>query len=295
MSERWYILGRGAIGLLFAAHLSEQSIPVTLIVKDQGSTGTKQQVILTKGELRQTFEVNLSHHSDTQAIDYLIVPLKAYDVLAAITQLKSRITPNTLVILCHNGMGTIEPVRRLLGKQQPILFATTTHGAYKKAQYHVHHTGEGETNIGWVSGHRPQLPAALMQLLPPVTLAKNIEAILWQKLAINCVINPITAIANCRNGELAKAQFTALIQGLCQEIGEVAQSAGIELSSQALIESCYKVIAATAANYSSMNRDFAAGRPSEIDFITGFLLQKAGEFGISTPLNQSLYDQLKPA
>ena len=52
------------------------------------------------------------------------------------------------------------------------------------------------------------------------------------------------------------------------------------------------VAAATAPNYSSMQQDLVAGRPTEIDYITGYILREAQPLGLHMPLHQQLYDAI---
>lgn len=294
MKHTWHIIGRGAIGLLWAQQLKQLKQSVRLIVK--GVDTPKQQSIecTHAGGNVERFTVSLSKHQDKAPISHLVVPLKAYDVFNAIEQVKHRLTPDSVIILCHNGMGTIAPVRKMLGDKQPLLFATTTHGAYRKANYQVVHSGLGETKMGWISKNRcRQTEQLLTGVLPAVSWYRDIEQILWQKLAINCVINPLTALENCRNGHLADDSYRQQIAILCEEISTVANACGIALTRETLIDNSYKVIMGTAENYSSMNRDVAAGRQTEIDFITGYLLAKAQAHDIKIPVNQSLFDQVK--
>jgi 2-dehydropantoate 2-reductase len=294
MSDTWHIIGRGSISLLAASQLVKQGYEVELITKDDVCQRQTNQITITNlADQQSQFSVLQSNYQSQTAIQTLLVPLKAYDILPAIKQIQSRVTPQTVIILCHNGMGTIKPVQQLLGKQQPLLFATTTHGAYRKSIHHVVHCGLGETKIGWLNhpSHSPSTDK-LNQMLQPLSWHQDISAVLWQKLAINCVINPLTAIHQCQNGHLANEAFATNIVGLCQEVSLVANACGLPLTPQQLQQDCYQVIKATAKNYSSMNRDVAANRRTEINFITGYLIEKARQYGIKTPLNSELYQQV---
>lgn len=295
MVDRWHIIGRGSVGLLWASELIKQNHAVRLIVRDHQGAAVKQTIALTEVDNTQsTFNVDVTGYQSDDPISTLLVPLKAYDILPAIKQIKTRITPQTIIILCHNGMGTIEQVQQLLGPEQPLLFATTTHGGYRPDASHVRHTGLGETKVGWIS---PQvtndLPQILSNILAPVSWHDDINLVLWQKLAINCVINPLTATKGVKNGQLNSQALNETITAMCQEIAEVANTCGIHFIAEALQESCYKVIVATAPNFSSMYQDIKAGRPTEIDYITGYLLEKAQQAGIKVAVNEGLYQQVK--
>jgi 2-dehydropantoate 2-reductase len=291
----WHIIGRGSIGLLWASELCKLNHQVNLIVKNHQGPSTVQLTDLTSNTgVQSQFTVTLSGYDSLETIHTLLVPLKAYDILAAIEQIKPRLTPQTVIILCHNGMGTIEQVQQLLGTQQPLLFATTTHGAYRLSAAHVRHTGLGETKMGrFCPALTKQLTQILDKVLTPVTWHEDINAVLWQKLAINCVINPLTASLNVKNGQLADVQYEQTINSLCNEIATVANACGIGFVAGDLRDNCYKVIKGTANNYSSMHQDVKAGRTTEIDYINGYLLDKASQFGIEAPANEALYQAIK--
>jgi 2-dehydropantoate 2-reductase len=295
VADSWHIIGRGSIGLLWASALVKLGHEARLIVKTPNQPTTSQSIELTQiSGKRSSFDVLLTAYTANDPIKVLLVPLKAYDVLPAIEQIEPRITPQTQIILCHNGMGTIEKVQALLGPHQPLLFATTTHGAYRLTPKHVVHSGLGETKIGWISPSiSSQLHQTLNDTLKPVSWHDDIKAVLWQKLAINCVINPLTAVHQCQNGFLANAQFNEKISVLCQEISLVANANGIPLQAQEVSQIAYQVIEGTAKNYSSMNQDVKAGRPTEIDYITGYLIDRARHEGILVPANEAIFHAVK--
>lgn len=301
MTEHWHIIGRGSIGLLWAYALGKLGHSVHQVVKSSSEPTTDifdfTSVCGEPSQFTVASQTYAQLDSKKQPIDYLVVPLKAYDILPAIQQIKPYLHANTVVILCHNGMGTIEEVQHELGATQPLLFATTTHGAWRKGRQHLVHSGLGETKIGWVSTGSVQtyngLKHTLNQILTPVSWHDDISKVLWQKLAINCVINPLTAIHQCQNGELAKAAFNQQITHLCEEICAVANACGLPFTVSELTDNSYRVIKGTANNFSSMNRDVAAHRLTEIDYITGFLLTQAKKAGIAVPENRAVFDAIK--
>ena len=191
MTDTWHILGRGAIGLLWADALNQLGLPVHLLLKeDAPAEPSSVQLTTFEGE-QQSFSVTASGYEHSGTIDKLVVPLKAFDVLPALQRLKPQLHPQTVIILCHNGLGTLEQVHELFDYSQPLLVASTTHGAYREDHWQVSHTGKGDTKMGWITTpSQGGLTATLNQILPPVSWHLDIEAIMWQKLAINCVTQP---------------------------------------------------------------------------------------------------------
>ena len=222
--------------------------------------------------------------------DMLLVTLKAWQVSDAVKALAATLPASSPVLLLHNGMGTIDELKSI---HQPLLMATTTHAARRDGNIIVHVAG-GVTHIGPAraqDGDYSYLADTLQDVLPDVAWHNHIRPQLWRKLAVNCVINPLTALWNCPNGELKNHQ--QLVATLCVEVASVVEREGLHTSADDLRYYVDQVIESTAENISSMLQDVRAQRHTEIDYITGYLLKRARAHGISVPENARLYDMVK--
>ncbi|MGI2897426.1 2-dehydropantoate 2-reductase N-terminal domain-containing protein, partial [Vibrio alginolyticus] len=85
--------------------------------------------------------------SSVNKADLILITVKAWQVEDAIQPLLPHINADTIIMLMHNGMGTASGVEKAL-PNNPIVLATTTHGAYKPDNQHVLHTGHGTTQVG---------------------------------------------------------------------------------------------------------------------------------------------------
>lgn len=280
----WTIVGQGAIGLLAASRLQLANYPVRLWLKQGLSVDT------------QHLNRQLQFDQATGELDAVLIPVKSYAVVNAVYSLLPHLSPDAQLVLSHNGMGTIEQVLPLLQPRQGLWFLTTTHGALKQGSTIVH-TGNGESVMAPLNAaaqtHAVQVFQAMDCALGPLTLTADITPFLWQKLAINAAINPLTALYNCRNGELAQAKFQLQITAVLEEVCLVAHAAGIALALPQLMKKVQQVISNTAQNYSSMQQDIAHQRRTEIDAINGFVVQQAQRYGIAVPHNNSLLQQVR--
>ncbi|WP_103881603.1 2-dehydropantoate 2-reductase [Vibrio hangzhouensis] len=283
------ILGPGAVGTLYAYKLHQAGHNVSV----WGRTATDTVTI----SIDQSPEVALANRSRCalKQCDLLIVTLKAWQVEQALTPLLSELDSDTILLFLHNGLGTVDRLARLL-EAHPVLLGTTTHGALKQSAINVKHTGLGQTLIGgWNDkGRQCKFVAEVMNhAFAPVKWHPEVEVALWTKLVINCAINPLTAIHQCQNGQLAASQFSQTIYSVIDEAVDCANVVGISLNREALHTTVYDVITATAQNYSSMHQDIYNKRQSEIDFISGYLVSIAEHHGIAIPTNLALYNQIK--
>lgn len=222
--------------------------------------------------------------------DLLLVTLKAWQVSDAVKGLVASLSPTTPVLLLHNGMGTVEELKSL---PNPLLMGTTTHAARRDGNVIIH-VASGITHIGPAraqDGEFSYLADTLQMALPDVAWHNTIRPALWRKLAVNCVINPLTALRDCKNGDLRGVPEE--IEKIAREVAAVMEREGHHISADELIAYVHQVIESTAENISSMLQDVRAMRHTECDYITGYLLRRARAHGIAVPENARLFDLIK--
>ncbi|NOJ16538.1 2-dehydropantoate 2-reductase [Vibrio jasicida] len=283
------ILGPGAVGSLWATKFKLAGHNVSL----WGRSSNSEQLL----QLDDNSAISFSnqHIPSVRNADLIVVTVKAWQVETAIEPLLPYINTDTIIMLMHNGMGTAQLIETKLA-DNPLIVATTTHGAYKPSKEHVLHTGQGNTQLGGFNAKGAQcgfLAEVMNHAFPEVNWNPNINAALWTKLAINCAINPLTAIHQCKNGELADPEFASELASITHELVEVMNTEQIKVDFDSLHTTIMQVVNATAANYSSMRQDVFHQRRTEIDFITGYLLKAAEKHHISTPENAKLYQRIK--
>ncbi|SFU36111.1 2-dehydropantoate 2-reductase [Xenorhabdus koppenhoeferi] len=282
------VLGCGAMGKLWLAALSKQKHDVQAWLRVP-QPFISIQIENANGEIfHEKFPANNERHLAESEL--LLVCLKSWRVSDAINNLASKLSPHCPILLLHNGMGSQE---ELLPLPNPILLGVTTHGAYQKNGI-VYHKSQGITHIGSMtnsSSKLSELANIMHHALPDVAWHNEIYTICWMKLAVNCVINPLTVMYDCKNGELQ--YHLAQIQLLCDEIQQVMEHDDIHTTKQTLIDHVMNVIEQTSENYSSMLQDIRSQRHTEVDYITGFLLRRARMHGLQIAENTAIYHYIK--
>lgn len=282
------VLGCGALGQLWLSMLHQQDHDV------QGWLRVPQpfcsvNVIMLNGE---SFNRNLTTNDPKHLLqsELLLVCLKAWQVSSAVTALLPKLNPECKILLLHNGMGTQE---ELPLNEHVFLHGVTTHAARRDGNTIIH-VASGMTHIGPTSSviiDDNHLADTLHQALPDVAWHNDISAACWQKLAVNCVINLLTGLYNCRNGDVQR--YPELIERLCAEVASVMEMEGYHTSTESLLSYVNNVIRSTADNTSSLLQDLRSQRHTEIDYITGYLLRRARSHGMALPENARLYELIK--
>ncbi|SEQ61009.1 2-dehydropantoate 2-reductase [Amphritea atlantica] len=293
----WHILGAGAIGLLWAAKLRTAGHQVTLILRTQDKLSQYNETgrfSITHDDTIQWFDTQAQLADCDDPIDYLLITTKSFAAADAFASVKQRISAGTKVLLLHNGMGPQQQLRDE-NPEVEIWAGSTTDGAYFDQPFSLIRAGIGETHIGRLSdGDNDCLFQELQGVDHQLRHATDIETVLWRKLAINCAINPLTALFNCRNGELLKYDDRrAAMAQICKEVDEVTSALGISLFDRKLMEEAWDVAELTGNNHSSMQQDISHNRPTEIETITGYLCEVADQAGIATPANRLVLEAVR--
>ncbi|TKB47421.1 ketopantoate reductase family protein [Thalassotalea mangrovi] len=226
--------------------------------------------------------------------DMVICALKAYQVKGAVEYIAPFLSPDCPLVLQHNGMGVFQQVRQALGDNYKLGLLLSTQGARRVEDEQVLHTGKGNWQLGSYQAFdvRDNPAAALLNHLQDCSWYPSIREIQWTKLAVNCVINPLTAIYDVLNGELNNDRFTDIIDALINEVVVQAKVEKINLEPERLRNTIYQVIRQTAGNSSSMREDILAHRQSEIEFINGYIVNCAQHSGRAAPQNQWCVTQI---
>ena len=293
MSTTWHVLGAGSLGTLWAARLARAGLPVRLILRDHrrlASYQTANGLTLVEQGVAHTYPVVGETSDSPGQIHRLLVACKAYDAQEAVAQLEHRLVPDAELILLQNGLGSQDAVAAQL-PQARCIFASSTEGAFRESDWRVVFAGHGYTWLG--DARQPTPPLWLDDLQAagiPHEWSTDILTRLWRKLALNCAINPLTVLYQCRNGELQDHQCE--VATLCAELADLLECCGQPAAAEDLHSEVERVIQATAANYSSMYQDVASARRTEISYLLGYACQAAARHQLSLPHLQQLQARL---
>ncbi|UHA74137.1 ketopantoate reductase family protein [Paenibacillus sp. 481] len=195
------------------------------------------------------------------------------------------------LVCFQNGVGHLERLR----KEWPlVLAAVTTEAAKREGSNVVRRTGTGTTFIGETSVSDEKVSGFVKNMLNlagfQVFLSNNIEDMMFRKLVVNAVINPLTTVLSIQNGELlATEERIQLMKLILAEVVAVFTAAQIPIKEHEAWEQIVTVCERTARNTSSMLQDRIAGNKTEIDAITGAILRMAAQHHVQVPMQQALY------
>jgi 2-dehydropantoate 2-reductase len=306
------IVGAGALGLLFTSKITTTNTKVELITHSQAQSDLLKlkgiRAVASDGEkvypVQAYSMISCNNAFDLlEPVDWLFLMVKQKDVTdSLLKELLLLVTAETRIVCFQNGIGHMEvlkqgfPVNRLYA-------AITTEGALKISEHSYRHSGQGTTWFGRVEEMTLDytewdeaeiiLQTMLIEAGFEVFLSKKIISNIWNKLLINAVINPLTAILQIKNGGLLESMYMQdLMRVLFEEGCLVARAAKIAIADN-LWEQLMQVCEKTAENQSSMLKDILEGRTTEIDWINGALIQYAHQYKVALPTHQAFYRIVK--
>jgi 2-dehydropantoate 2-reductase len=290
----WHILGAGSLGGLWAARLSRAGLPVRLILRDQASLSRYRAgggLTLVEDNQAHLHPIPAETSASGTPIQRLLLACKAYDAEEAAANLAARLAPGAEIILLQNGLGSQDAVAARLPRARCV-FASSTEGAFRESDWRVVYAGRGHTWLGIPGEQRaPHWLGDLQAAGIDHTWTSEILEKLWRKLALNCAINPLTVLHDCRNGGLL--DWPEAVAALCAELAELLRACGQGSAAAGLHEDVLKVIGGTAANYSSMYQDVARGRRTEIAYLLGHACREAERLQLPAPQLHDLLQRLR--
>jgi 2-dehydropantoate 2-reductase len=277
------VIGAGALGTFYSAMMAESGLDVTLVCREKDVPVLRQGISVT-GAMEASARPAIS--AVPVLSDVVFVTVKSYDVAGAVKGLP--VNPGTIVVIIHNGIGPDEAASAVLGKCR-VAVGVAYCGVTFLGPGKVCVAGYTETVLGAVDpGAQDRLDLPLIALTGAGLKARITNDIRAAKMYANVGINAITAITGLTNGMLLEVPgLKALAAAAVSEAAAVAAATGIRTGVDP-VEQTFRVIRETAGNRSSMLQDVSRGRRTEIDALNGTIVRQGRQYGIPTPVNDTL-------
>lgn len=277
------VFGAGSLGSLVGGLLAREH-EVTLVGREPHVGQIDEKGLQLTGELEERVWPAAATDPPATA-DLAVVTVKSFDTPAAAQALTNVHLDAALSL--QNGMGNEAVLASTL--DCPVLAGTCTYGARLDEPGKVACTGIGEVVLGARTGGASRVADRVGSAFDTAgletTVATDMPRRLWEKLAVNAGINATTALARVENGALVDGPAGEPARAAAREVAQVAQTENIDLAPESAVEAVVRVAEATAANTSSMYQDVLAEKRTEVDAITGYVVEHAVD---AVPVNETL-------
>ncbi|MDX6370355.1 MAG: 2-dehydropantoate 2-reductase [Gaiellaceae bacterium] len=289
------VIGAGAIGSLFAAHLATVADVSVLTRREEHARALNAEGLTVSG--RHDFTARVRADADPRELpdfDLGIIATKATGVEAAAESLAGKF-PGALVVTVQNGLGAEEIVRR--HGDWPLVSAVTFMSGTKHSDTHVEYILDTPT---WL-GPYAETPYARVEEIGQLLVDSGLKAEVlpdlrpaqWSKLIFNATVNGVSALTGLpHDGHFAAedgpSDLGHLVHELVDEGKSIAAAAGVELHDDPW-EMNVLATKRGSAHYPSMLEDVTARRPTEVELINGALVREAVRHGVAAPLHTAVY------
>ncbi len=311
------IVGAGAIGGFLGARLARAGVDVSLVARGPHLKAIRESGLrVIDGGGEWTVRVDATDEfAAMRDADAVFVTLKAHSLPPVAERLAAGLGPDAVVVSAQNGIpwwyfqrhgGELEGIhlesvdpgglvakaidpRRVIGCVVYPATSLVSPGVIR----HV----EGERfSLGELDGSQTprilELSHVLVSAGLKAPIQQKIRAELWLKLLGNAVFNPLSALTRASLGDIAQSPLVAdVVRSAMGEADAVARRLGIEIPVS--IDQRIKGAARVGDHKTSMLQDLEAGRPLEIDALTGSVVELGDRLGVPVPHLRTLYSSVK--
>jgi 2-dehydropantoate 2-reductase len=310
---RFAVLGAGAIGAYAGAALARGGNEVTLIARGEHLRALQErgvQVLSPRGD----FHAHPPATDEIEAVadaDVVLAGVKAYSLPELAPRVGAALAPGTAVIFAQNGipwwyfqsypgplrdavLDSVDPGGVIARSIEPervigcVVYASTEIAAPGVIR-HIEGTrfaiGEPDGNV---SDRCRRISEAFAAGGLKCPVEERLRDQIWLKLIGNAAFNPVTALTGATLGELgSRTDMLGLLREILQECAAVASRLGAELPVS--LERRLEAGIAVGDHKTSMLQDLEAGKPLELDCMTGAVIELADLLDVPVPHTRAVH------
>ena len=296
------VFGAGGAGGYFGARLARAGEEVVWIAR-----GQQLEALRTRGlrveSIDGDFTLGPVEASDDpgqfRPVDAVLLGVKAWQVTDAARAMRPLIAEGTCVVPLQNGVEASDELRAVLG-DRPVLGGVAKVFSFLVGPGHLRRPGGPATVVLGELDNRPservrRLAECLRGAGLGAEIPADIEVALWEKFLFVASGGGLGAVTRAPIGIVRSVPETrALLEAAMEEIRAVARARGVGLPDDVVPRTMAFVDTLPAAGTASLQRDLAAGRPSELEWWSGAVVRLGAGAGVATPIHAFVYWSMLP-
>jgi 2-dehydropantoate 2-reductase len=299
--KRILVVGAGAIGGLYVARLARVADAVVLDSNREHVDAIRRDGLTLSGSTRSVTRLQAfasTAEMGLQRFDAAIILVKSQATEAAFRSIEPLLEGRPLLVTFQNGMGNEE--RLMESSDLDVAHGVSFEAARYDGPGRVEHLVHGEES--WLGPARGKVESVawLGELMTksglPTKVVADPRGAIWGKFIFNSVMNPVGAIVQGVNAARYEVpEVRALIDDMAEECVRVAEALGIrlEFDPMYLVKKFRSGEVPLSKHAGSMAQDLEAGRETELESMTGYVVRKAKELGLPVPVTESVYRMAK--
>jgi 2-dehydropantoate 2-reductase len=235
----------------------------------------------------------LTEPADAKPVDWVLLCTKTHQTESAAPWLAQLCTPSTRVAVLQNGIGHVARVAPL-AKGATVLPVIVYYNGERLAPDRVRLRQGSDQDLAVADDEAGRGFVALFDGTPlRILRSRDFATLIWRKLLINAVANPITTLTLQRQAVLRRPDVQELCHAILGEAVAVARAEGANLADDEPARAMATLFTFSGELGTSMYFDRLAGRRLEVEALTGAIVAAGARHGIATPLNTTLLTLLR--
>jgi 2-dehydropantoate 2-reductase len=230
-------------------------------------------------------------------VDYILLCTKSYDLEASVLQIKSLIGPNTVILPLLNGVDITTRIQKILPSTEvwsglSYIVARLNEPGVVESSGDLHALYFGYNNQ--TNERLLEFEALLQSAGIEATFSENILLLIWIKFMFISTTATLTSFFDVNFNALVTDEVrkqTLIV--LSKELILIARAEGVELSFDLIDKTIHRLEKIPVHATTSMHSDFSKARDTELESLTGIVIQMAHKHGIAVPVYQRVYAELK--
>ena len=292
------VIGLGPVGAIIACRLKAAGERVVAVESGEArARAARQDGLRLCGEPESEFRLDAVRDTVAAAVpdgpfDTVFVCVKANDLPTLVLGLPALIGPATTVVSLQNGLGIEDHLVPAVGAHRFVRGVVNFAGQVDEPGC-VRLTFFQPPNwVGVPEGLADDRARAIAGLLTGVGLrtevAPDIRACVWRKVVHLAILAPVCALTRMdMRTALSHKELRRLSQGLLSECIAVGDRLGYDCGN-GFFETSMRYVLEAGDHPPSMLIDVLRGRPTEVSYINGKVVEAADALGVDVPLNRAI-------
>ncbi len=300
---RIVVFGTGGIGGYYGGRLAQAGEDVTFVARGEHLRAIQAsglRVESVKGDFAIQPAKAVRDVSDLGPVDAVLVGVKTWQLAETAEAIRPVLGPETAVVPFQNGVEATMELASMLGPEH-VLVGIARIFSFIGEPGLIRHIG-GPASIAF--GERDNRPSDRVAALRTaferakglaLETPEDINHALWEKFLFVVACGSVGAISRMPFGVFRSVSSTRqMLLGAMGEIRDLARAHGVFLPHDVIERNMEFVDAQLPVGTTSLQRDLAEGRRSELDAWTGAVVRLGRERGVPTPIHSFIYDALLP-
>jgi len=296
------VFGTGGVGGYFGARLAAAGVDVVFIARGEHLAAIRTRGLRLESSLGDVL-VHPAHASDAPTtvgrVDVVLLGVKTWQVPEAADAMRPLLGPETCVVSLQNGIDTPAVLADCLGAAH-VVGGVCAAFSFIAGPGHIRHMGGTPfVKFGELDNQKTarveQLREAFARAGMVAEVPADIHVVLWEKFMLVVPLGGLGAVTRAPIGVLMTVPETRqLVERGLEEMAQVARAQAIPLADDIVARTLAVLDTLPPNGTSSLQRDIAAGKRSELEAWTGAVVRLGAEVGVATPLHTFLYASLLP-